>query len=192
MGTLLLTLLLNVSLIITMATAYLLTEKDIGSCSTATPYDRLPHIVEPLKYSIKLNMRLHYKTITGQSSIRIRIAASTRVVALHAHGLKIDSDALILTKSNRTWAENAEDGNGNGNGNGNGKNGEIAENNDIIVEIYKPKKYHYCTTSQILEIHFDKDLHRGYYILHVAFAASFAKYKGFIQHPYLKEEMTTK
>ncbi|XP_032687756.1 glutamyl aminopeptidase-like [Odontomachus brunneus] len=177
MGMLPLTLILNVGLVFTLATA-LYTNEDIGDCSEATPHDRLTHI-EPLKYNVKLNIRVHYKNIIGESKIRIRIAKTTRVVALHAYGLQIDEDAVVLTKFNRTWAEDAK--------NGNGENGKIG-NGDIVMDIYKPESYRYCTASQILEIHFDKDMHRGYYDLYIPFVTPFSEFEGFIQYPYLSEE----
>lgn len=175
MGALLLTLILNVGLIFTLATA-LYTNEDIGDCSEVTPHDRLTHIVEPLKYNIKLNIRLQYKNIIGESNIRIRIAKTTRVVALHAYGLEIDGGTMVLTKFNRTWTEDAKN-----------SNDEIS-NGDIVVDTYKPQNYCYCTASQILEIHFDKDMHPGYYDLHISFVTPFSEFKGFIQYPYLNDE----
>lgn len=149
--------LLSIIVLITVATASFITDRDKGDCASASPTDRLTtNETEPRAYQIRLVLRPNFNQFSGTCNITLRIHHPTRTIRIHAYKIQLSLYDIKLSRANS------------------------------MEPPIEPLNYRYCTASQILELQFEEDIPSGTRSLKFSFSArnDDEQYKGVIQFRY--------
>ncbi|XP_032687676.1 aminopeptidase N-like isoform X2 [Odontomachus brunneus] len=152
-------LLLSTILITSVMTTFTVDE-DHGECESASPTDSLDvNVTEPKAYDIKFVVKPNFNEFYGICGIALHVHHATRTIRLHAYKIRLSLSDIQLSKVNSTEA------------------------------VVQPVQYRYCEISQILELHYEKDIFPGVYYLKLSFVAYINDlYKGLIQYRYITKE----
>lgn len=102
MKTICLKLLLSIALIFTVVRASfvndaIITDKDVGNCTSASDEDLLPfYVMEPKSYNIQFTVGFNFPH--ALSKILIQIYQQTKTIRLHAHKIRIKLSQIQLMK----------------------------------------------------------------------------------------------